>query len=275
MSISPFLLSTMLLLSSTQSLAESFRFDLSPNQPLPAIFSRSSNSYLIALKMQYELNEVVKGRTSDFERVLSIAHWTSTRWRHNGENTPQHSDPISILDEATTGKQFRCVEYAIVLAGALGAVGYPARVVGLMMADVETRSSGAGHVVTEVYLADLGKWVMVDGQWDVVPLVSGVPASAAELAQAITANPKYLSTESFSSIDAADYFKWIKPYLYYFTASLDNTYDSPRSRQAIRLAPLGAKEPRVFQRKYPMQPALFTHNVSTFYPAPTFVDETK
>lgn len=54
-------------------------------------------------------------------------------------------------------KRFRCVEYSIVAAGALNALGIPARTVGLRTKYVETELWSAGHVVAEAYLKDLGK----------------------------------------------------------------------------------------------------------------------
>nr|WP_315490659.1 transglutaminase-like domain-containing protein [uncultured Rhodoferax sp.] len=238
---------------------------------MPAFFSSTANPYLTELRTRYSLDVVANAKTSDFDRVLAVANWVRGRWEHNGVNTPQNSDPISILQEASNGKQFRCVEYSIVLWGALAAVGYPSRILGLMTADVETREYGAGHVVTEVYLPDLAKWVMVDGQWNVIPLIAGKPVSALELAQALASKTDALSVASFASTDAQAYFQWVKPYLYYFTASLDNSFFPHPNGRSIRLAPLGAKEPLVFQRKYPMSTALLTHKAALFYPSPTLL----
>lgn len=224
------------------------------------------------MRQEFALDSLIQDKTSDIERVLSISRWVRSRWNHNGSNTPKKDDPISILREAATGKQFRCVEYSIVLSGALNALGFPSRVLGLMTNDVETKPTGAGHVVSEAYVPDLKKWVMVDGQWDVVPLVSGVPASAVELAEAIATRPESVEITSLSNVAKSQYISWIEPYLYFFTASIDNTYDANRTKSAIRLAPLRANEPKVFQVKYSMRRALFTHNAMSFYPVPTVID---
>lgn len=98
--------------------------------------------YLVQLRTKYQLNQLVSKSQSDYERVLLISKWVRTQWEHNGSNEPQRAEPIAIQEETATGKQFRCVEYSIVLSGAFNAVGIPARVVGLMMADVETRQTG-------------------------------------------------------------------------------------------------------------------------------------
>lgn len=260
-----------LVLFSIEVRGASLQFDHSENQQIPAFFNAPSNPYLTAMRKEFALESLVTNKTSDIERILSVARWVRSRWNHNGSNTPEKHDPISVLREAATGKEFRCVEYAVVLSGALNALGYPSRVLGLMTIDVETRPVGAGHVVSEVYVPDLKKWVMVDGQWNVVPLVSGLPANAVELAEALATRPKTVDMASFSGDDHSQYVSWIEPYLYFFTASIDNTYDGEHSNGAVRLAPMGATEPTVFQLKYPMQHALFTHNVTSFYPVPTIV----
>lgn len=233
----------------------------------PARFSPTASAYLSSLRTDYELDTVVPGKASDSDRVLAVTHWVSARWAHNGVNTPTQNDPISILKEAASGRQFRCVEYSIVLAGALASLGYPSRVLGLMTADVETRESCAGHVVTEAYFHDLKKWVMLDGQFDAMPIVQNIPVNAIELAQALYSDSKAVRLASLSSPDSSEYFGWVKPYFYYFTSSLDNRYGIKRDQQIIRLAPIGAREPRVFQRNHPLQAAqFFTHSALAFYP---------
>lgn len=221
------------------------------------------------MREEFALESLVIDKTSDIERILSVAEWVRSRWKHNGRSTPKNNDPISILREAATGKTFRCVEYATVLTGALNALGYPSRITGLMTIDVETRRAGAGHVISEVYVPELKKWVMIDGQWNVMPLVSGIPANAVEFAEAITTNPELVS---FAGEKHSRYASWIKPYLYFFTTGIDNTYGRMRAGGAIRLAPIAAVEPKIFQVTHPLPPALFTHNVKSFYPVPTVIE---
>lgn len=236
-------------------------------------FSPPSNIYLSKLRTDYALDNIQQHKNKDFDHALAILDWVNHLWDHDGINTPSQNDPISILQEAATGKKFRCVEYAIVLTGVLAALGYPARVLGLMTADVETREFGAGHVVTEVYLPQLQKWAMLDGQWNVAPLVANKPADAVEFAKALSKTPDEINLETNSSTDLSRYLNWIEPYLYYFTARLGNIYGKTQNSPLIRLAPLGAIEPQVFQRNTPLQAALFTHNATMFYPRPVISDD--
>ncbi|HEV2705472.1 MAG TPA: transglutaminase-like domain-containing protein, partial [Pyrinomonadaceae bacterium] len=176
--------------------------------------------------------------------------------------------PISILEEAKQGKRFRCVEYSAVLAGALNAVGIPARVLGLKTEDVETRESGAGHVVTEAYLADKKKWIMVDGQWDVIPTLKGQPLNAVELQEALAKNAKGLGVESLSGADAKKYFAWVAPYLFYFDTRFDSRIEGATHTRSLMLVPVGAKEPAVFQKKHSLKSMVYTNSLRLFYAPP-------
>lgn len=238
-------------------------------------FLRSSieNPYLVQLRTEYKLNEIVAEAKSDYERVRLISRWVRTQWEHNGSNEPQKAEPIAILKEAATGKQFRCVEYSIVLSAALNSVGIPARVLGLMMQDVETRELGAGHVVAEAYLVDLKKWIMVDGQWDVIPVLNNQPLNAVELQRALAANVSGIDVNTFSNVSANGYLQWISPYLFYFDTKLDSRFGLGkhvynRHSDAVVLVPLGAKEPTVFQRVHPLRNELYTHSLKEFYAQP-------
>jgi len=233
---------------------------------LPFTFRRSApdDPYLKRLREEYALEELVKGKRSEYEKVRAVSRWVRTRWEHNGSNMPEKPDPISILEEAKQGKRFRCVEYSAVLAAALNAVGVRARVLSLLTEDVETRESGAAHVVAEAYLADRKKWVMVDGQWDVIPTLKGRPLGAVEFQRALAKREKGLGVDTFSGASADGYFEWIAPYLFYFITKFDGRYGVAASRKELVLVPVGAKEPKIVQRKWPIGDVLYTNSLRAF-----------
>lgn len=234
------------------------------------IFRRSqpTDAYSTTLRTTYHLDQVVAGQPTDLARVRAVCAWVHGRWQHDGNNQPQHRDPISILEEAAQGQRFRCVEYGVVLSGALTALGIPARVLALKTADVETRASGAGHVVTEAWLADQHKWVLADGQWDVVPLLNGQPLNAVELQRALAAHTPGLRVASASGATTRRYSRWIQPYLYYFDIGFDIRLDAKRVPGRLMLVPVGAKNPLVFQARNPIADMRYTHSLSSFYAAP-------
>lgn len=240
---------------------------------LPFLAPDTTDPYLSRLRSAYKLGEVVQGRATDLQRVEALASWVRHRWEHNGDNLPLKSDPISILEEASTGKQFRCTEYAIVLSGVLNAVGIPARVLGLMEADEAKTQYGAGHVVAEAYIADLHIWIMIDGQWNVIPYQRHVPLNAVELQETIATEPSGIVIQSSTGTTREEYLPWIASYLYYFDTLLDrsahryaNAYD--RHSNALVLVPLGAPEPKVFQISNKLNNDMYTNSSADFYPTP-------
>ena len=232
------------------------------------------SDYLKKLRTQYKLEELIKGKKSDTEKALAILHWVHSLWPHNGNNTPQKNDAISIIEEAKNGKNFRCVEYGIVTAACLNAVGLKARVLALKTKDVETTKYGAGHVVTEVYLNDLKKWVFLDGQWDVMPLLNGIPLNAVEFQKAIAQNFSRIEIRSAGPFPKRQYLDWVYPYLFYFSTSFDNRTGKDINKRKIdgktslMLVPLGSKNPTIFQMVHKIDYCLYTNSLNDFYRQP-------
>ncbi|NDK56983.1 transglutaminase-like domain-containing protein [Pontibacter fetidus] len=233
-----------------------------------------NNAFMNTLRTQYNLDEIVKGAANDTEKALRMVNWVHKQWDHNGMNQPSNPDALTILAEVKEGKQFRCVEYGIVTTACLNAIGLPARKLGLKTKDVETTQYGAGHVLLEVYLPDLKKWVMLDGQFDVMPVLNNVPLNAVEFQQAIAKNYNKLEIRSISGTSKAQYVNWIYPYLYYFDVKFDNREgvafkrETVDSKSSLMLVPVGAKQPKVFQIVGPLDYCKYTNAIVDFYQAP-------
>lgn len=229
-----------------------------------------NDSDMIELRTKYKLEEVVAGCKNDYERLRKVVKWTHDQWKQSGSNWPSRSDPLTILKEASEGERFRCVEYAIVVAACARTLGMPSRVLALKRKDVETAKSNAGHVVAEVWLNQFNKWVFVDAQFDAIPEINGVPLNAIEFQDALAHNKKGLIIRSTSSgMHKWYYKKWISPYLYYFDFSIDQRFfldKSDKKKGKIMLVPKGAKNPKVFQRKYPIENCTYISNPKLFYP---------
>lgn len=236
--------------------------------------TNKGNKYLARLIENYRVDTLVQNEKSDIGKMMNILHWVNRQWKHNGSNQPKKSDAISILEEAKEGKNFRCVEYGIVATACLNAIGLQARTLALKTKDVETRPSGAGHVLLEVYLNDIGKWVLLDGQWDAIPFLNDVPLNAVEFQKAITGNYEALEIRSSSELSKRNYVEWIYPYLYYFSVSFDNREGIEGDRfqingkRQLMLVPVGAKNPTIFQVKNKIDNCLYTHSINDFYQSP-------
>jgi predicted Ser/Thr protein kinase/transglutaminase-like putative cysteine protease len=247
--------------------------------PIRMVIPLPDDPHLTALRTQYGLDKVVAGTADDYEQLRRLVKWTHDRWQHVGNNTPSKPDPLTILAEAAQGRQFRCVEYAVVLAGCAQALGIPARTLGLRREDVETAQSGAGHVVAEVWLKSRNKWVFADGQWDAIPEKDGTPLNAVEFQDAFAHNVPGLKIRSSSDSDTRSYLAWVMPYLYYFDCNLnqglfgsDTTHGEPGQpapvHGTVMLVPKGAKQPVVFQRTAPIKNCTYISSPRAFYAAP-------
>jgi hypothetical protein len=236
----------------------------------------TNDIFLRRLRTENGLLDVVKNAKNDTERALLLMEWTHRQWEHNGSNTPSKPDALTILAEARQGKQFRCVEYGTVLSSTLLSVGIKARQVGLQTKDVEKTRVAAGHVLAEVWLADLGKWAMIDGQFNLMPTLNGVPLNAVELQKAIV---QQLPFEFINAAGVADvklrkrYLNFIPHYLYFINTSFDKR-TAPEKRLGfdgknnLMLVPKGSQPPTVFQRKSPMNYLYYTTSIRDFYAQP-------
>lgn len=230
------------------------------------------NPYLQELRRKYPIDSIVHEADSDLDRVKRISSWVHNLWEHDGYSEPEKYDALYILDEVKKGRRFRCVEYGLVTTTCLNSIGIKARVLALKTEDVETRYSGAGHVVLEVFLNDLEKWVMVDPQWDVIAHLDGIPLNAVELQNAVTMNENVKIWTS-GNTTVSMYVPWIYPYLYYFSVNFDNRVNCKeqylyKEKRDLMLVPEGIKKPTVFQQRFPMDYFIYTHSIKNFYGKP-------
>jgi hypothetical protein len=148
--------------------------DLPPDLPR---FDRTDSQAARDLRQRYALDTLVDGAPDQLTAQKAVLAWVHNRWAHSGLNEPVKPNALDILKAVEGGARFRCVEYSIVLAQALNALGHPARVVGLRQ-DGMSYGTGKGHVITEAWNDDLGRWIALDGQNNAVWTYQGEPQSA-------------------------------------------------------------------------------------------------
>lgn len=134
---------------------------------------------LTRLRETYKLDSIAGPGEAELERILRVMDWVSRQWEHDGSNECRELNALAILQAAAAGERFRCVEYAVVLANCLTALGYPARVVGLQREGLAF-GLGKGHVVAEVWCNEFAKWIVLDPQNNALWQASGRPLGAAE-----------------------------------------------------------------------------------------------
>jgi len=257
--------------------------DLSENK-INFKYQDLNSDYLSRLQSLYNIKKEQFSRYTQLELVIIITNLVHNLWEHDGNNMPAKSDPISILEEVLVNKKkFRCVEYSTVLAGCLNAVGINCRVLRLRTKDVETREYGAGHVVVEAYL--YGKWIMIDPQAKWIPACNGNILNAVEFQQALANKEQYKSVYNYFDYKGREilaqfkndcpsfeeYAKFIGQYLYYFETVIEQkNYDN--NQPSVMLVPIDAPNPTIFQKKYPLDIAIYTHSVASFYQKPDILN---
>lgn len=240
--------------------------------PYPFQFSSPKSDYLTRFREMYGLDQVVAPETTDLGRARALCRWVHFRLSHDGHKQFQSQDPFAILKAAMLGQQVQCVEFGLVLAAAFNAVGIPARPLYLKAANVQTKASAAGHALAEAWLPDLGKWVMVDAQADIIPLLHDKPLNAVELQQALLADDAALGVLTSTEAKPKSYFKWLDQYLFYFDTVMDNRYGVKSARTGLMLVPLGAHKPVIFQRTEAIHNMRYTSSVASFYAPPANTD---
>jgi hypothetical protein len=237
----------------------------------------TNNQFLRDLRIQNDLEKLVAGSQTDSEKILKILNWTHRLWTHNGKNTPAKNDALSIIDEAKKGKNFRCVEFGIVVSKSLQSLNYKARLLGLSRQDVSTAKSNAGHVLAEVWIPEFEKWALIDAQFNLMPTLSGIPLNAIEFQQAINQKKNFELIDlngEVSEIRKKIYLSFITDYLFYLNISFDER-EVPWSesikingKSNLYLVPLNSQNPTVFQRKYKITNAIYTNSLKDFYQKP-------
>lgn len=238
----------------------------------------TSNLYLRELRNQYHLTTLIQQEHNDIGKIKVILDWTSKQWKHNGSNTPTMQDALTILKEAHEGKQFRCVEYGVVVTTALNSIGFSARTLGLKTRDVEKVKYAAGHVVSEVYSAELKKWMYIDPQFNIIPVLDETPLNAVEFQKEIYAKNirlKLINLQGeLSEKEAEKYINWVGKYLFYFDILFDQQTMNNDKRKNIdgmtklTLVPVGKKEPHIFQRKGKINNSFYSCSLRDFYRIP-------
>lgn len=147
-------------------------------------FAYEDPAALRELRTSQGLDAVVAGAPGDFDRWVRLMHWVRDRFPHGrpvSEQDPQAFDGGALLAGYRSGG-YLCSTAAQLLVQAITAMGGVARRVDLRFTPDDT------HVVVEAWCAELGKWVVLDPDYDVYYTVDGVPQHALELHRRWAAN---------------------------------------------------------------------------------------
>lgn len=236
---------------------------------------KMSSSNLVHDRQLFEkeipLSSIINSTDTEYDKIKKICSWVSQLFKHNGDNEITPPTPLAIYHEAQKGEPMRCVEYSILIAGVCEACGIKARVTGLKMLHADTITSGAGHVVCEVFSKQFNKWIMIDGQWGVIVEHEGISLNAWEIGQNIKNNKNLVVidvTTKKQFLKQQEYLSWLEPYLVYFDMDYDQNLYSHilrKDRFKIQLHDAMVPDLKVFQgisiniEQYIIDPAIFYH----------------
>lgn len=238
-------------------------------------FEKPNHAYFDSLRRMYPVSQLMVNDRTDIEKILSLMNWTHHQWKHDGNKSPKRNDAISILNEVREGSRFPCFAYSIVLRDQLMAHGFKARVLYIKTKDAEIRESSPGHVVTEVFVNDLRKWVFLDGQFNVMPVLNGKPLNGVEFQEALSKNYDRVVLLSRDKVDKRGYTDFVYEYLYYFDTALDNrqlTADKMykiEGKRSVMLVPAAAPNlSKLGIWKTAVDYCVYTHSLNDFYAIP-------
>ena len=113
------------------------------------------------------------------------------------------------------------------MVGAAEAAGLDARVV--VATFTFWKSPGTeGHVMTEVWIPELKKWVLMDAMWDLTFTVNGVPASALEIYNSVRRNPGSISAIRSLSCPYIDKRAFRREFTHLYVATTNALFDGYR-----------------------------------------------
>ena len=152
-------------------------------------FIQQNRSAKALLEFRSHLDEILSREYPDsLAKAVAIRQWArqqQSQDRHVWSTpvTVNHEDPHRLLEEQRRGIPGSCRRFCYILTGALLSAGFDARIVSFSSSLF--RRGVRRHVVVEVLIEELDKWVLLDPTFDTLVLVDGRPASALELHEAV------------------------------------------------------------------------------------------
>ncbi len=145
------------------------------------------DDFLEELRRKYELDDVISGGRTEFERMLLLREWVRNRWDHGWSVASNPDSALDILEAARGGSDFACGYYSMTLMQCFLALGFVARRASISKAATEWMAhdeGNIGHSIPEVYSHDFHKWIMLDADMNVHYELDGVPLSVLEIHRA-------------------------------------------------------------------------------------------
>lgn len=148
---------------------------------VPFVYENFDAPFLQALRERFQLEQMTRDTTSEYEAVLRLGGWVGQQFDHGLDPVvggDKACDPIHLIEDGQAGKKYWCEIAARVMVHVAASVGLPARII-TASRDGYTWE----HAVAEVWSNDFNKWFVVDTDFNMVYEHEGRPLSAVELLQ--------------------------------------------------------------------------------------------
>lgn len=196
------------------------------------------------LKDKYSLLSIA-GNGNNLTKVLNLLNWVSNNIYHKGDSEGPNN-ALDILDYSFNKKQeqgINCLSLSIVLSECYLAIGLKSRVVHIMPL---SPYDGDSHVIVDVYIDELNKWIMVDPTYgsyimDKEENILGLLEIRDILSkQGFIQFNKEINYNGDDNIDLSKVKTYLAKNLYYFRCYKNQTYNSHNEKvQLIEFAPIG------------------------------------
>jgi len=145
----------------------------------PFIYQDMTHPKVRALYERAGIGEMISSSRTELELIQKISDWANAQWGHMQPLPYASWDAHEILDRTEKGDAFWCTYKAALFVQACNAAGLTARMLGI------NRRHRDAHTVTEVYINDFRKWMLVDPWMNCWFERDGVPLSAREFHEAM------------------------------------------------------------------------------------------
>lgn len=186
------------------------------------------------LEAKYELSKVA-GNNSTLDKAINLLDWLSNNVYHDGSSFVQvEHNALALLEYSfKKGKDFgiNCCNLSIILAECCLALGLKARAVYIMPF---SPYDGDNHVVCEVWVSELNKWIMLDPTYNSYVMdINGSILNTYELRTVLANREKVVFSESLNyngnyNQDKDEIIEYYAKDLFYFSCAEIHTFNSQR-----------------------------------------------
>jgi hypothetical protein len=184
--------------------------------------------------------ELAAGR-NDLRQAVGVRKWARLQqtggWDANDDSS---DDPNALLARQRRGVPGACRRFAYVFAGALLAGGLDSRVVEIASG---LNDEDPAHMLVEVWIPSLQRWVLMDSMFNTMFRVDGEPASAIDVHRMVAVDPSRVAldrggatTEPVAQLDGA----YLAMFRHIFVSRRSALFDAqrawPRHRSFVHYA---------------------------------------